>query len=176
MIEFEMPKKTDKERYEKFKEALEESDIPFGETFSLDIEEGCILNLAKRKVEFRNSQMYFGCVANPPQFSCWTIGDGMQIAYKRKMHSHAKKDGFFKNGVPVVSEITKALSVPKKYYETIWFEKLSPKYEKIKIFSDVESWKFAFNDCEIVRDKKEDGGNIKYAVAVLLDFYQSNKL
>jgi len=176
MLEFDMPEETDKERYGRFKEALEASKIPFGKTFCLDIEEGCIFKIATEKIDFQTKQMSFGCVANPPQLSYWTMNDGYYVAYKRKLHSFSKKDGFFKDGMPVISEISKAFSAPENYYEILYLERGAPDYAKIKVFSDIETWKFTFNDCESVRNIKEDGENIEYAVGIILDFYRSNNL
>jgi len=176
MLEFEMPKKTEKERYEKFKKALEETGIPFGKTFELDIEEGLIVGLAKEKINFQNKQISFGCVANPPHFSYWTINDSWQVAYKRNLHSSVKKDGFFKDGIPVLSKISKALSIPQNYYETFWLEKFAPDYAKIKVFSDDKEWRFTFNECENNRSRNDDEENIRYAVNILLDFYQTSNL
>ncbi|MFZ3077089.1 MAG: hypothetical protein WA139_01415 [Candidatus Aenigmatarchaeota archaeon] len=170
MLEFDMPKATDKERYERFKEALEASKIPFGKTFELDINEGYILNLAKKKIDFQTKQMSFGCVANPPQFSYWTKSNGFYVTYKRKLQSFSKKDGFFKDRMPVISEISRAFSVPENYYEILYLEREVQDYAKIKVFSDDEKWRFTFNDCESIRNIKDDGENIKYAVGVILDF------
>ncbi len=176
MLEFDMPPEDDKERYERFDEALKKAGIAFGKTFHLDIEEGRILNLAKKKISFDSKRMSFGCVANPPQFSYWTINDGLQVMYKRKLHSYAKKEGFFIDGIPDIPEITKAFSRAQDYYEIFSLEKSAPERAKIKIFSDDEKWKFTFNGRESVRNREEDGENIRYAVDIMLDFYRPNNL
>lgn len=176
MLEFDMPKETDKERYVRFKEALEMAKIPFGKTFKLDIDEGLIIDIVKEKIDFQNKQMSFGCVANPPQFSYWITNKDFYVTYKRKLHSFSKKDGFFKDGMPVISEISKAFSAPQNYYETLWLEKSAPDYAKIKVFSDDKTWRFSFNNCESIINIKEDGDSIEYAVGIILDFYQTKNL
>ena len=165
-------------RYFKISEALEESGIPFGKRFELDIERGIILETIEANVEPDSLNRVFGigCIATPPSIKYHSENNGNKISYIRGLHSHIDRGSLFINGVADMRKIAKALSNKVNYSET--FSVYAKDVKTLAtVFSDSEGWRIRIEDCEAAgADLEQKGIYLKDAVSLVLDFYHPNNL
>lgn len=173
MLEFDMP--TEKERYEKFKMALEAAGINIEEErFLLDIKEGEILAIVNDRMGFENLQreLSLGCAANVPSIKCFHESGGNRLSYMRMLNADAANEGLYKESVPIICKITEALSNPAKYTESL---SVNRRGKNAIVRSENRSWYFAVNGNEIAGSAR-NGACLKTAVGFVLNFYETNNL